>query len=145
MMGISFRRFLIGSDDRLYRLANAKFNRMIREPSSEPLPLFTGQRVRMADVIVELDGRTPVRILRDSFAILEFDGKGQLDFGKFERQQFALASSVIDAALAVPDPDNKVVYAINRFVAHGGSWNPTYAMKRRIEQAAFGEIACRLV
>jgi len=55
MMGISFRRFLIGSDDRLYRLANAKFNRMIREPSSEPLPLFTGQRVRMADVIVELE------------------------------------------------------------------------------------------
>jgi hypothetical protein len=89
MMGISLRRFLIGNDDSLYRFANAKFNRMIREPSSEPLPLFTGQRVRMADVIVELDARIPVRIFRDSFAILEFDGKGQLDFGKFERQQFA--------------------------------------------------------
>ena len=91
------------------------------------------------------DGRIAVQIHRYAFAILEFDGLGQLDFGKFERQQFALASSAMDASLAVPDPDKKVVHAVNRFVAHGGSWVPTYAMKRRIEQAAFGEIACRLV
>jgi len=144
-MGISFRRFLIGNDDILYRLASAKFNRMVREPSSAPLPLFAGQRVRMADVIIELDGRTPVRILRDAYAILEFDRQGLLDFGKFEKQQFALASSVMDATLVVPNPDRKIVDAVNRFVAHGGSWTPTYAMKRRIEQAVFGEMACRLV
>jgi hypothetical protein len=144
-VGISFRRFLIGSDDGLYRLASAKFNRMIREPSSAPLPLFAGQRVRMADVIVELDGRIPVRILRIAFAILEFDHQGELDFGKFEKQQFALASSAMDAALAVPDPDNKIVNAVNRFVAHGGSWTPTYSMKRRIEHAVFGKLACRSI
>ena len=104
-MEISFRRFLIGNDDCLYHLVNAKFNRMIREPSSESLPLFAGQRVRMADVRVELDGCVSVRILRDAFAILEFDDRqGQLDFGKFEKQQFALARSVFDATLAVPEP-----------------------------------------
>jgi hypothetical protein len=123
-VGISFRRFLIGSDDGLYRLASAKFNRMIREPSSAPLPLFAGQR---------------------AFAILEFDHQGELDFGKFEKQQFALASSAMDAALAVPDPDNKIVNAVNRFVAHGGSWTPTYSMKRRIEHAVFGKLACRSI
>ncbi len=144
-MGVTFRRFLLGQDDGIFRLASAKFSRMIRDPSSEPILLFAGQRVRMADVLVELDGRAAVRIHRYAFAMLEFDRHGHLDFGKFEKQQFALASSAIDAALATPDPENKIVDAANRFVAHGGSWKPTHALKMRIEQAAFGELACRSV
>jgi hypothetical protein len=79
------------------------------------------------------------------FAVLEFDGQGKFDLGRFERQQLALASSTIGAAFAVSDPGNKVVNAVDRFVAHGGSWTPTLQIKRRIEQAAFGQLACRSV
>jgi hypothetical protein len=37
-MSLRCRRFLIADDGTLYRLANARFDRMLRDPASYPLP-----------------------------------------------------------------------------------------------------------
>gem|GEM_PF-5239879 len=55
----SIRRFILGPDDTLYRLASAKFSRIVDDPESHRLERFAGQRVRMAEVIVELRDRAP--------------------------------------------------------------------------------------
>ena len=56
-MGISCRMYLLDQDDTLYRLPSAKFNRMLRDPTTYRLPRFAGRRVRMTDVAVELIDR----------------------------------------------------------------------------------------
>jgi hypothetical protein len=94
-MGFSCRKFLIARDDTLWQLPTTKFERMLREPANHCLSTFAGQRARMADVVVELVAREPVRVVRTTFSILTFDAEGRLDPGAFERQQFALAESVV--------------------------------------------------
>lgn len=84
-MGLSFRIYLIAQDDVICRLAQAKFDRMSREPAAHRLPMFASQRVRMASVIVELAGGAPVRVARTTYAVVAFDREGRLDAGRFRR------------------------------------------------------------
>jgi len=69
-MGFSFQRYLVAVDDTLYRPANTTFDRMLRDPANHRLPVFAGQRVRMADVVVEFVGREPACVVRTTFAVL---------------------------------------------------------------------------
>jgi len=144
-MGFSCRRFLIARDDTLWRLSSTKFDRMLRDPASHCVPDFAGQRLRMADVVVECVARDPVRVVRIAFSILSFDAEGRIDSGRFEKQQFALVESVVAPVFDVFDEnsDETVVDATSRFIAQGGQWVPSGALARAIEEAALGERQCR--
>ena len=142
-MGLSCRRFLIARDDSLYRLPNTTFDRMLRDPANHRLAIFAGQRVRMADLIVELADGSPWRVVRSTFAVLAFDDEGGVDTARFEGQQFALAESALAPVFAVPERDDAVVDAAHRFVAHGGAWTPSRSLVRSIEEAALGRVPCR--
>jgi hypothetical protein len=56
-MGLSYRTFLIARDDTIWRLSGTKFDRMLRDPASHCLPVFAGQRARMASAAVVLPRR----------------------------------------------------------------------------------------
>ncbi len=142
-MGLSYRRFLIARDDGLYRLPNTTFDRMLRDPANHRLTIFAGQRVRMADLIVELADGGPRRVVRSTFSVLAFDDEGGIDTARFEGQQFALAESALAPAFAVQERDDTVVDAAHRFVAHGGAWTPSSSLARSIEEAALGRLPCR--
>jgi len=144
-MNLSSRRFLIAQDGLLYRLANATFDRMLRDPGSHLLPALAGQRVRMVDLIVELSGGAPVRVVRSTFATLTFDDEGRVDLGRFTRQQWALAESALDPAFGGTKhkQEEKVLDAATRFIAQGGTWRPSSALARAINEAALGQIGCR--
>ena len=86
-MGLSARFLLLDQTDRIYRLDITRFDRMRDCPGKYPLPQFTGQRVRSAEVAFELVERKPIRVLRATFAILTFDQTGCLDAEAFGRQQ----------------------------------------------------------
>ena len=45
--------------DRLYRLPNTKFDLMVRDPENHPWPQFAGTRMRMTDVLVEMQIAEP--------------------------------------------------------------------------------------
>lgn len=142
-MSLRCRTFLIADDGTLYRLANARFDRMLRDPTSYPLPALAGQRVRMANVFVEVVDRVPVRVVRSSFAMLTIDGDGRIDSSKFTQQQFALAETALTRVLAVSESNDGVIDATTRFVAQGGSWAPSPTLARAIEDAALGRLRCR--
>ncbi|UUZ66209.1 hypothetical protein LP417_34875 (plasmid) [Polaromonas sp. P1-6] len=142
-MSLSFRRFLIAQDGSICRLANMKFDRMLRDPDGHRVPVFAGQRVRMADVVIELTDRIPVRVLRSTFAILTFDYDGRIDSGRFGTQQRALAESALAPALDVPKIEEKVLDVADRFIAQGGTWHPSSALARAIDEAALGRMGCR--
>jgi hypothetical protein len=142
-MSLRCHRFLIADDATLCRLANAKLERMLRDPANYRLPVFAGQRVRMADVAVEFVDRVPVRVVRSTFAILAIDDDGRIDSSKFVRQQFALAETALAPVLAVSESNDGVIDATARFVAQGGTWAPSHALMRAIEDAALGRLRCR--
>jgi hypothetical protein len=142
-MNLSSRRFLIAQDGVLYRLAEATFTRMLRNPDSHAFPVLAGQRVRMASLIVELIGGAPVRVVRSTFAILSFNNDGHMDSDMFTRQQWALAESAVDPALVGTEHDEKVLDAATRFIAQGGRWRPSTSLVRTINEAALGHVDCR--
>jgi hypothetical protein len=140
-MGFSCRTFLITRDDTLWRLSSTKFDRMLRDPANHCLPVFAEQRAWMANVVVELAARNPVRVVRNTFSILTFDAEGRIDPGRFEKQQFALVESAVASVFAVfkVDGNQTVVDATSRFIAQGGQWVPSRALARVIDQTALGQ------
>lgn len=135
-MACSIRIFIVGKDDTLYRLARTKFTGMFDDPENHLMLRFAGQRVRMAEAIVELRDRVPYNIARLIYETLRFDEDGKFDRNTLVRQNFALAEHFLDA----PTTNNTVIIdASHRFVAQGGHWQPSPKLERKIHQAALGE------
>ena len=134
--------FILDQDDRLYRLPNAKFEQMLRDPTRCRVLRFAGRRVRMTDVAVELIDRQPTCIVWITFGFLAFDDDGCFDLSSFDRHQRAR----VELALALPSLDTNsegvIVDAANRFVAQGGCWTPSRALQRRIDAAALEQVKC---
>ena len=142
-MSLRCRTFLIADDATLCRLANARLDRMLRDPASYPLPALAGQRVRMANVVVEVVNRVPIRVVRSTFAMLTIDDDGRIDSNQFTQQQFALAETALARVLTVSESNDGVIDATARFVAQGGSWAPSPSLALAIEDAALGRLRCR--
>jgi hypothetical protein len=137
------RTFILGPDDTLYRLASAKFSRMVDDPNSHRLERFAGQRVRMAEAIVEVRDRAPCAVVRLIYEMLGFDGEGRLDRATFIRQNAELAEQAMSRVIPrLEEKETAVVEAGSRFVAQGGSWKPTPALEREILRAALEESKC---
>lgn len=126
-------------DDTIYRMANTAFDRMLRDAASCCLPELAGQRVRTAEVVVELVGREPAAVVRTSFGVLAIDDAGCVDVSRFRKQQYARIETALAPVFANPDCDEKVIDAAGgQFIAQGGSWTPSIALARAIDDAALG-------
>ena len=134
--------FLLDQDDGLYRLSSAKFNQMLRDPTSCRLTRFAGARVRMTDVAVELLDRQPIRVVWNTFGFLAFDDEGYFDSGTFDHHQRARAELAWAPLAAEPKGAAIIVDATTRFVAQGGRWKPTRTLQRLIDEAALGRVKC---
>jgi hypothetical protein len=74
----------------------------------------------VADAIVELVDREPIRVIRITFDILTLDHDGHLCASTFRQQQFARAELAMAPAIANSATSATVVDATSRFVAQGG-------------------------
>ena len=135
-MGLSGRMFLLDQDDYLYRLPNSTYERMMQDPGSNKITSFAGQRVRMADLLVELLNRQPIRVVRSNYGIFTFKPDGGFDPNTFERQQWARAEQALAPLSVEFGGTSTVVDAKTRFVAQGGRWIPSRALACRIGDAA---------
>jgi hypothetical protein len=144
IVGYSTRTFILGPDGTIYRLASAKFSRMLDDPRRHRLPRFAGQRVRMAEAIVEVRDRAPVAVVRLIYEMLGFDAEGRLDRAAFIRHNAALAELAMSPVIPrLEAEETAVVDAGSRFVARGGSWKPTPVQEREILRAALDETPCK--
>jgi len=138
-MGIGCRRFIVEDEGSLVRLKNTLFERLLRDPKHHTMPALAGQRVRMAEILVQLADRRPIRVARRVYFIVQFDEAGRLDTARFHEQQRALAESALDRVFSVPcDDDDRVLDAASRFIAQGGRWRPSDELAQRIDNAALG-------
>ena len=132
-MGIGCRRFIVDDEGRLVRLRNAIFERLLRDPQHHTMPALAGQRVRMAEILVQLADRRPIQVVRRVYFVVGFDEAGRLAAMRFQNQQWALAESAPDRVLAVPSDDNRVLDAASRFIAQGGRWRPSNQLAQHIQ------------
>ena len=138
MMGIAHRIFLIDPEDRLYRLANAKFCAMLQAPTRHRFLQFAGRRIRSAGATIELIDRRPTEVLRVTFDIATFDERGCLDRDLYLQQQSSRAELAMATMIFGRPTNSAVVDAASRYVAHGGRWTPSRFLARAIEDAALG-------
>jgi len=142
-MTYSPRTFILGPDDTLYRLASAKFSRMVDDPESHRLERFAGQRVRMVGVIVECHERRPRAVIRLVHQMLGFDEERRLDSTAFVRQNAALTDLAVDRVVGQSGrPGETIVDASSRFVSQGGRWQPSPSLEQAILRAALDELKC---
>ena len=139
-MRVAFRHFLLDSEGTLYRLPSAALDRMLHNPTRHRLARFAGQRVRSAEVVVELMNGRPLVVLRSVFNMLTFNSDGTLVSPLRDRHVRARVELAL--ALDSPDPGASVAEASSRFVARGGLWKPPPVLVRRIEQTALGRLKC---
>jgi len=113
---------------------------MCRFPKTHRLPRFAGQRLRSAEVVVELMNGRPIAVIRSVFSMMTFKRDGTLLSPL--RDPHVLAHAELALVLDPPDPRTSVAEAASRFVARGGQWKPPAALLRRIEQTALGRLKC---
>ena len=129
-MSTSTRTFCLGSDDTVFVLPHTRYHAMLSAPAAHPIERFASQRVRCADVSVELEGRKVVRTLGLNPYILEFDRNGAFVEDALLRVVFARQALMHRRPVAVE--------AADRAVASGGSWTPSAALASLILEAALG-------
>ena len=71
---------------------------MVDDPDNHRLERFAGQRVRMAEAIVEVRDQAPCAVVRLIYEMLGFDAEGRLDRATFIRQNDALTELVVERA-----------------------------------------------
>ena len=126
-MGISLRVFLFDDSDTIERLPLTRYERLLRRHPEEYLPQYAGQRVRFAEVAVELKERKPVQILRVVYGILPFDSEGRIDAAEQEKEMRLFAEMMPPVLKDRSSPnivDAKHQFAKKRFDDHSDGNRP---------------------
>jgi hypothetical protein len=77
-MRAALRHFLLDREDVIYRLPSAALDRTLDNSTRHRLAHFAGQRVRSAEVVVEMKNGRPIIVLRSVFNMLTFENGGRL-------------------------------------------------------------------
>jgi hypothetical protein len=107
-VGIGCRRFIVDDEGRIVRLKNTLFERLLRDPQHHTMPALAGQRVRMAEILVQLAERRPICVVRRVYYVASFDEAGRLDTPRFQQQQWALAESALNRVFTMPGENDGV-------------------------------------
>lgn len=113
---------------------------MIDEIACRPprlsIPRLADQRIRFAEIFVELINRRPRRVARAVYYILAFDRRGVADVGA--HGQYCMALLDISLNKNSSPRHSTVTDAKSRFVAAGGKWKPSRDLEYEIYEAALG-------
>lgn len=148
---MSYRIFFVDSGDNVKRVAVARLNRMLeRRDRADSLPVYAGKRVRVAVVLIEVEGRRPVAIKDVSCGVLTFDREGLLDTQSWG-EQMRLTANVMSPLAALMPPQRssgQVIDAQQRFderrYDHEYKWRPSPEVMKAIEAEIFREKKRRL-
>lgn len=137
-MRFSVLLLVIDQNDNIHRLEIARFGPMLDTPRSHRFPQFAGQRVRAAEVVVELKQRRPIRVVRMTQSILTFDQTGYLDAEALGRQQGARfdawASKLVGRDVG-REMARGVTDARSQFVARGSRWTSRQLVRSLCDEA----------
>jgi hypothetical protein len=130
-MNLSVRTYLMVSSNETYRLPNSKTKDLC-------IPRFANQRIRTAEVLVELEDRQPQRIVREVYYFMVFDQDGRyapdLELAVAALEEYPRTSR------AAPPATTNVIDGGRRFELAGGKWTPTADQESMVRKAALGQL-----
>ncbi len=142
MSSASVRHFLINDDDEIIRIPNTKCKRLLRGSFEEKTERFAGKRVRAAEIIVRLENRKPVSVIRAIYYYLHFNEKGILDYDRYLKDGVV----VLDAADSINYEEkvkSNIINARQEFAKRQRDytvwWKPDMQLERNILDASIGE------
>ena len=100
MSSASLRHFFISDDNEIFRIANTKFERLLKGSLEKKIERFAGKRVRAAEIVVKLVNRKPIQVLRAVYYYLHFNEMGILDYDRLMRDGGIVADAGIPEFLA---------------------------------------------
>lgn len=142
MSSASVRHFLITDDDEIIRIPNTKFMRLLRGSSEEKTERFAGKRVRAAEIIVRLENRKPVSVMRAIYYYLHFNEKGILDYDRYMKDGVTVFDSG-DSTYYKEKVQSNVINARQEFAKrqrdHSVWWKPNMQLERNILDASIDQ------
>ena len=137
-MGFGFRIFFVNEQDEIKRVSHASFERIFNRDPKKILPEYKNSRIRYAEVILEIENRKPVSIVRIVYGFLKFDSKGYVD-KEFQDEKMRVGMNMI--SLPLPGESPNVVHASDRFAQKTFkdqfTWSPSFELERSIIEASF--------
>lgn len=137
-MGFGFRVFIIDEEDQLKRISMTRFDRIRDRDPKESLPQYKNSRIRYAMVILGLENRKPVSILRIYYNYLVIDSEGLVD-QKFLDTEGQVAISMMPSIPLPGEPAN-VVHASDKFAQkrfeNEFTWTPSFEVEQAIIRKA---------
>jgi hypothetical protein len=137
-MGFGFRIFFVNDKDEIKRISHTSFERIFNRDPKEVHLEYKNTRIRYAEVILEIENRKPVSIVRIVYGYLKFDSNGHADI-EFHNEEQRVAMGMI--SLPLPGESSNVVHASDRFAQKAFednfSWSPSFALEQSIIKAVF--------
>ena len=146
MSSASIRIFLVSDDDEIFRVPNTKFDRMLKGSFAEKVDIFSGKRVRTAEIVVQIENRKPIQVLRAIYYYLHFNKDGILDCDRFLKDGAIVANAGTPSFLEEKSQGN-LINAKKEFAKrqrnHTVWWKPNMQLERNILDASIDEFKCK--
>lgn len=139
-MGLGTRIFIVNDEDTLKRMPLKRYHRLFRRDPEERYPEYASKRIRYVLVVLKLENRKPLEILRIQYAYLAFDPEGRLL--EDEREKKARLSMDMLKPMQSEQAPNHVIDARYKFAKKRFDseyrWNPSPQIEAAIFKAIFG-------
>jgi hypothetical protein len=139
-MGLGTRIFIVNDADTLKRMPLKRYHKLFRRDPEERFPEYASKRIRYVLVVLELENRKPVEILRIQYAYLAFDPEGRLR--EDERKKKARLSMYMLKPMQSEQEPNHVIDARYKFAKKRFDreyrWDPSPQIEAAIFKAIFG-------
>ena len=146
MSSASLRHFFVSEDNEIFRIPNTKFERLLKGSLEKKIERFAGKRVRTAEIVVKLEDRKPIQVLRAIYYYLHFNEKGILDYDRFMKDGGIVATTGIPDIFAEKVQSN-LINARQEFAKrqrdHTVWWKPSMQLERNILDASIDEFKCK--
>ena len=146
MDSASLRHFFISDDNEIFRIPNAKFERLLKGSLEKKIERFAGTRVRTAEIVVKLEDRKPIQVLRAIYYYLHFNEEGILDYDRFMKDGGIVATAGIPNIFSEKVQSN-LINAQQEFAKrqrdHTVWWKPSMQLERNILDASIDEFKCK--
>lgn len=139
-MGISIRYFLVDNEDNVKSISIAKIERLQKGDPGEKYPELKNEKIKLAEIYVEFDGRKPIRVIQIHGSFLSFDSNGMLDQEEIQKEMHAGVGAAIQIDLQ--DKNKKIINAEKVFASkmfqNKYKWSLNDELKQKILKAIFG-------
>ena len=146
MSSASLRHFFVSDDNEIFRIQNTKFELLLKGSLEKKTERFAGKRVRTAEIVVKLENRKPIQVLRAIYYYLHFNEKGILDFDRFMKDGGIVANAGIPDIFAEKVQSN-LINAQQEFAKrqrdHTVWWKPSMQLESNILDASIDEFKCK--